>query len=514
VFTNNSKKSLVSTLSISLSICAACRLASADVSLAPGFSDHMVLQRDMPVPIRGKASAGEAVTVTFRGQTKNAAAGADGNWKVAMDPGLAGGPFPMTIQGKNTLSLTDVMVGEVWLAGGQSNMAFPMKTIAGPNLDSAQAADYPNLRIMNFQGDKKWKACTPATALEFSATAYYFGRDLQQTLKVPVGILLSAVGGTEIERWMDPVSIAADPLLAKDTAAGILYDKWIAPIIGFGIKGTIWYQGEFNATTNSTTHPNWVVSHYHARFQALIQGWRKVWGQGETPFYFVQLPNINGLQTNAGDSSPWAELREAQRLTLSVANTAMAVTIDIGEADNLHPYDKWDVGKRLTLIARAREYGEKGLIYASPLFQSMQIQGKAIRLFFRNADGLAVKGGAKAAGFAIAGADNKWSWADVTIAKDTVIVSSSTVAAPAKVRYGWGQNPPCNLYNGAGLPMSPFQTDGPQLPVGLARNGYGEGPRGRASRDFLISRASRFSTWTPVFSGFDLAGRPVEDQRR
>jgi len=207
------------------------------------------------------------------------------------------------------------------------------------------------------------------------------------------------------------------------------------------------------------------VDHYRGRFQSLIQDWRKAWGS-DFPFYFVQLPNISGAQTNAAESSPWAQLREAQRLTLSVPNTAMAVTIDIG-GGILHPIDKWDVGKRLSLPARAQLYGEPGLVFSGPIYQSMQAQGKTILLSFRNAAALNAKGGAKPAGFAIAGTDNKWVWADAAINNDVVTVSSTSVSTPTQVRYGWGQNPPCNVYNGAGLPMSPFQTTGEQLPVSI-----------------------------------------------
>lgn len=483
---------------------AGARQGSADVTLAAAFSDHMVLQRGMEIPIWGKGAVGEGVTVSLRGQTKTATTGSDGNWKVSLDPGTAGGPFDLTIQGKNAIVLKDVMVGEVWLAGGQSNMAFSMKTIGGPNLDSVNAADYPDLRLMNMQGGAKWKACTPASVLDFSATAYYYGRDLQKTLKVPVGILLSAVPGTEIEEWMDPATLAADPVLKTDTSAGHLYQKWIAPIAGFGMHGAIWYQGEFNARYADTTHPTWIVSTYRARFEAHIKGWRKAWSQGDFPFFFVQLPNINGLQTNAGGESPWADLRETQRLALSVPNTAMAVTIDIGDANNLHPYDKWDVGYRLCLAARAREYGEKTLAYSGPMYQGMQIQGKTIRMVFRDAEGLNAKvpganGTNKVTGLAIAGADNKWNWADVVVSKDTLIASSALVAAPTKVRYGWGQNPPCNLYNAAGLPASPFQTDGAQLPVGLVR----------ADKALLHQFAPGASESDAP--AFDLRGRELED---
>jgi sialate O-acetylesterase len=440
--------------------------ALGDVSLKAPFSDHMVLQRRMAVPVWGMAAAGEAVTVAFRGQNKTATAGTDGKWRVTLDATEAGGPFTMTVQGKNALTLQDVLVGEVWLAGGQSNMAFNMNTFSGPNLDSAKAANYPNLRFMTFTGNGKWNACTPATVPGFSTTGFYFGKDLHQALNVPVGIIVSAQGGTEAERWMDPAAVAADAAIAKDADAGALYRQWIMPMETFAIKGVIWYQGESNAHITYPAHPAWTTATYTGRFKALIQGWRRTWKQGDFPFCFVQLPNINGSQGNAGETSEWAELREAQRLALAVPNTAMAVTIDIG--GDLHPINKWDVGKRLSLAARGQAYGEAGLVHSGPLYQSMQIQGRNVRLAFRYAQGMKPKSGAKVTGFAIAGADNKWNWADAAIEGETMVVTSAAVAAPTKVRYAWGNNPACNLINAAGLLASPFRTDGSQLPVALA----------------------------------------------
>jgi sialate O-acetylesterase len=367
------------------------------------------------------------------------------------------------------VTLKDVMVGEVWLAGGQSNMAWTMKTLAGPNLDSAKAANFPDLRYMNMQAGGRWTAVTESTVLDMSGTAYYFSKEIHRKLGVPVGVLISAVGGTDVERWMDDASIAADADLAKDTGCGDLYLKYITPLLGYSLRGAVWYQGENNARDTSTPHPAWVVDKYRSHFTALIGGWRKQW-KADFPFYYVQLPNINGLQTGAGENGLWPRLREAQRLSLTTPNTAMAVTIDVGEANELHPPDKWDVGHRLALIARARQYGETGLGYQSPMYESMRIDGKAIRLFFRHAEGLSTKAGGKPTGFAIAGADGKWVWADAAaISKDTVIVSAAAVAAPTQVRYGWGQNPPVSLYNQDGLPASPFQTNGPQLPVALRR---------------------------------------------
>ena len=281
--------------------------AAADVFLAAPFSDHMVLQRSMAVPVWGKAGSGEEVTVLFRGQTKIATAGTDSLWSVKLDSTSWGGPFELEVRskGKNTLKLSDVMVGEVWLASGQSNMEFDMNGIAAANLDSAKAADFPNLRLMNYRGSGKWATCTPATALYFSATAYYFGKDLQKALKIPVGIVSSAVSGTEIERWLDPATLAADPLLKNDAATGDLYRQFIAPLAPMAMKGAIWYQGESNANSSNGTHPNWIGTYYRSRFQAMIQGWRKVWGQGDFAFYYAQIANFMAAQTDPGEVSAW-----------------------------------------------------------------------------------------------------------------------------------------------------------------------------------------------------------------
>ncbi len=480
--------------------------ARADVTLAAPFSDHMVLQRGIAVPVWGNAGAGEQVTVTFRGQSRNVAAGTDGKWLVRLDATAQGGPFELVVadQGKNTVTLTDVLVGEVWLAGGQSNMEYTMGPLGGPNADSVKVADFPNLRIMNYRGNGKWSACTPTTVKDFSTTAYYFGRDLQQALNIPVGIVASAVGGTPVEGWMDPATLAVDPLLSTDTAAGNLYKKWTAPLVPMAMKGVIWYQGE----ANTGTPPYPTYPHYRGRIQSMIEGWRKVWGQGDFPFYFVQLANYQAAQTDPGEGGGWAEVRESQRLDLSVKNTAMAVTIDIGEAADIHPKNKWDVGKRLALPALALLYGQSNLVWSGPLYKSMRIQGNTVRLGFGYAEGLMAKGGGKLTGFAIAGADNKWSWADASIDKDTILVTSASVAEPTQVRYGYANNPACNLYNAAGLPASPFQTDGAQwpgpqapLPVSVAENGStGILPDARAG-----GAKWRFSTTGSIASDWNLA---------
>ncbi len=442
----------------------------ANVSIASPFSDHMVLQRGMAVPVWGTAANGEQVTVTFRGQSKTFTAGSDGKWMVRLDPSIEGGPYNLIVQGTNTVSISDILVGEVWVGGGQSNMEAVLSFFAGANLDTVKTANYPNLRLMSFAKTKQWQACTPSVALNFSATGFYFGRDLNKALNVPVGIIINAIGGTDLENWLDPASIAADPLLTNDTSAGNLYRQWVVPLAPFAIRGVIWCQGENNATFSYAAHPTHTATYYGPRFKSLIPGWRSIWGQGDFPFYFVQLANDYAVQTAPGATSALATVREAQRLGLSVVNTEMAVTIDIGDANNVHYVDKWDLGQRLTLPALAHLYGQGNLVYSGPMYQSMAIKGSNASLVFRFAAGLTAKGGQKLSGFEIAGSDNKWSFANAVIHGDTVVVSNSAVPAPTQVRYAWADNPVCNLVNGAGLPASPFQTTGTQLSVSVASN--------------------------------------------
>lgn len=435
----------------------ACPGAFANVATVM-FQDNMVLQRRMAVPVFGTAAAGEEVAVGFRGQTRTVKAGADGKWLVKLDATEAGGPFEMTLKGANTLTLKNVMVGEVWLCGGQSNMEWSMNSIGGANRDSAKLADFPDIRVITMQfGRDKWAAMTPQVALDFSASAYYFGKDLHRTLNVPIGLVSSSVGGTAVERWLDPAVIAADPALAKDTMAGDLYRKWIAPVQPYGIRGAIWYQGESNA--------NGTAPLYRGRFGSLITGWRKVWNQGDFPFYFVQIANHMALQTDPGETSLWADIREAQRQSLLIPNTAMAVAIDIGDAGNIHPVNKWDIGKRLALPARHLIYGRlQDSAYTGPTFDTCEKRGSLVRIHFKHAHGgLLDKSPGTIKGFALSGTDNRWYWAAMLIRKDTVILSSSQVPTPTRVRYAWANNPTAvSLFNGAGLPASPFQANIPK----------------------------------------------------
>lgn len=460
--------------------------ARANVA-APMFQDNMVLQRQMAAPVFGTAAANEDVTVTFNGQTKSAKAGADGKWQVKLDNMEAGGPYEMTIKGQNTLTLKNVMVGEVWLCGGQSNMEWTLNMVGGVNKDSAALANYPNIRVITMQfGRNQWKPLTPAVALDFSATGYYFGKNLHLALGVPVGLISSSVGGTPVERWLDPVAIAADGGLANDPQAGDLYRDWIVPVKPYGIRGAIWYQGESNADAKAPF--------YRARFAALINGWRRVWAQGNFPFYFVQLANFTNLQTDPGEASLWADVRESQRLSLALPNTAMAVAIDVGEANDIHPKNKWDLGKRLALPARHLVYGRKqDSAYSGPLFDTCQKKGSLVRIRFDHAHGgLVDKGTGGLKGFALAGADGKWHWGAAAIRGDTVIVSSTQVANPLKVRYAWANNPQAApLYNRAGLPASPFQADVPkEAPTALARAASLPAPSSDASGADALGRSA------------------------
>lgn len=429
-----------------------CTGADANIVPSLAISDHMVLQRGITDPIWGSADAGESVTVKFNGQTKSALAGADGKWMIKLDVMPAGGPFVMTLQGKNTVTLQDVMLGEVWLASGQSNMD---KTLGAG--DTANAADFPLLRYNTSQlTDGKWLVVTPATAASMSKTAYYFGRDLQQKLGVAVGILIGAQGSTHIQRWTDPTVVPADPSF---TRGGDLFYYYLEPFRPYAIKGAIWYQGEADADGGMG-----YASVYGQRLQSLIKMWRKVWGQGDFAFYIVQLPNYHALQINpaqADTSDRWAFVRGEQSAALALPNTAVAVTMDAGEAGNIHPDNKSPFGYRLSLAARALLYGESNLVYSGPRFRSLSIRGSRIHLRFDfTGGGMIAKGGGPLKGFTIAGKDNVFAWADAQIHGDTITLSSAQVASPTQARYAWADNPIFNLYNAEGLPASPFQSSG------------------------------------------------------
>lgn len=415
---------------------------------ATPFTDHMVLQRGFADPVWGTGDSGEAVTVEINGQSHRAVTGGDGKWQVKLDPMAAGGPHTLTIRGKNSVTLQDVMVGEVWVAGGQSNMA---RTLGAG--DTAELAELPNFRYI-VGGAGKWQVMTPASAAGISATAFYFGRNLHKQLGVPVGILIGAQGSSNIQRWIDPKVVPADPGFAR---GGDLFYGYLGPMLPYGVKGAIWYQGEADARA-----PFSAV--YAQRLQSLIRFWRKSFDQPLMPFLTVQLPNFQALQAAAGegDSSHWALIREGQRKSLGIPNTGMTVNIDIGDARNIHPADKSPFGQRLSLAARALFYGERNLVHSGPWFEGWSVGDGGSHMvlrFTQTGGGLAAKGGGTLKGFAIAGSDGKWVWADAVIQGKTVVVSSPSVPKPTQARYAWADNPVQNLFNVEGLPASPFRTE-------------------------------------------------------
>jgi sialate O-acetylesterase len=484
-------------------------VAFAEVKPAALFNDHMVLQRGMSVPIWGTAAPGEAVKVTLNGQSRSTTAGQDGKWMLRLRKLKAGGPYEMQIQGTNSLTIHDVLVGEVWLGSGQSNMAFTVsKKVAyyAGMLDEEKeiaAANYPTIRMFTVKEKKsytpkddaigEWKICSPETVPGFSAVGYLFARDLQQRLHVPVGILTVAYGASTAEAWAPREAVAADPQLkpmldrfdaledfykthpgataaeappAPQTINGrsavrpgpmrdpvedqheptVLFNGMLHPVIPYGLRGAIWYQGEsiVGGKEGLTLYPHVMAT--------MVTEWRKLWGEGDFPFYAVQLPALKNVSNNP-------LVREGQAQILSLSNSGLAVTIDVGDPDNVHPKDKEPVGERLALIALANVYGRK-LEFAGPRYNSMKVESNAIRIRFTHVDGGLVAKDGPLKWFQIAGADQQFVYAEATIDGDSVLVKSGKVTVPVAVRYAWANYPiGCNLTNAAGLPAAPFRTD-------------------------------------------------------
>ena len=481
--------------------------ARAEVTLPKILSSHMVLQRGRPIHLWGWADPGEQVKATLRASSASTTADKLGNWSLYLPPENAGGPYTVTISATNTIVLSDVLIGDVWFASGQSNMQLPLMGFPGSavvnNADQEiQNAANPNLRLLlvpriakpypQQDQDAGWTLCSPETARTFSAAAYFFGREIAAREHVPVGLIDSSYGGTPIAAWLSMKGLSADaslmPVLAEwadfsadhvglpriiaaekreDAAAKIAgqpvpkhswhpnYDSWypswlynamVAPAIRLPIKGVIWYQG---ASDSRLAY----AGQYEREFPALIDDWRSHWQQGNFPFLFVQISSFTSTP-----QEDWAVVREAQRRTLKVANTAMAVTIDIGNPTNVHPADKQDVGHRLALAARALAYGEH-VEYSGPLYRQTTTDGSEMKVWFDHAaSGLVAKGG-PLTGFEVAGSDHKFVPATARIDGQSVIVSSPQVKDPEYVRYGWANSPTVNLYNGAGLPASPFTSE-------------------------------------------------------
>ncbi len=473
------------------------------------FSDGMVLQQGQGVPVWGSADSGERVTVEFRGQTVSAVADTDGQWMVRLKPLKVGDPSVMTIRGENTIEIKNVLVGEVWICSGQSNMQWSVRASKNPEEEIANA-DYPKIRLFSVprivaskpQSNVKaqWEICSPDTVPNFSAVAYYFGRELHKKLDVPIGLIHTSWGGTPAESWTTQGTLESNPNFQpildrwdesyekfKDDVRNYsqsvkewlnethdldqqgeivpdfpnpprdprrhpwrpagLYNAMIAPLIPYAIQGAIWYQGESNASR---------AYQYRELFPAMIEDWRREWEEGEFPFLFVQLANFEHRSTA---ETAWPELREAQMMTLSLPNTGMAVTIDIGDPTNIHPKNKQDVGKRLALAAMKIAY-DQDIVYSGPIYDSMEKEDDKIRIRFQHVGSGLMKIGNELQGFQIAGKDKNFVPAEAKIDGNTVIVSSDKVENPVAVRYGWKKNPEkCNLYNEEGLPASPFRTD-------------------------------------------------------
>ncbi|RUL87465.1 sialate O-acetylesterase [Tautonia sociabilis] len=443
--------------------------AAAELSPNPIFSDGMVLQRGTTVPIWGTADDGAEVTVTFRGQTATATADG-GKWQARLHDLEAGGPDELTISsGGETITIKDVLVGEVWVCSGQSNMQWTVANSADPETVIANAKD-DQLRLLTVprvgtaepqdRVDVSWSPTTPETIPGFSAVAYHFGKTLRAELGVPVGLISTNYGGTPAEAWTAREALAADPLLKpildrplherESHRPGWLYNAMIHPIVPFAIAGAIWYQGESNAGR---------AYEYRTLFPAMIRNWRNAWGRGDFPFLLVQLAPFMKIEEQPTESA-WAELREAQLMSTQVLrNVGMAVITDVGEQDDIHPKQKEPVGIRLALAALALGY-DQDVCYSGPTLKSARFEdGKAILTFDHTCGGLVAKDGSLT-GFTIAGADRKFVNASAEIvSEDTIEVSSPEVERPASVRFGWANFPVVNLFNEAGLPASPFRTD-------------------------------------------------------
>jgi sialate O-acetylesterase len=479
------------------------------LSLAPGaargalkvnplFSSNMVLQRGGLVPVWGKGDPGQAVTVTLKSEkdggkalSKTAAATADprGDWTVRLPALAAGGPYVMTVAGGGAaVTFNNVMVGEVWLCSGQSNM----QVLLGDNVDNkeaeaATAGHFPLIRFFSVNklggyagdgpaaevGGGPWQVCSAATAKKFSAAGFFFGRALQQTTLagVPLGLIDSSVGATRAECWI------SRPTLARHYGAALAglrpggfgfpvtgcYNGMIAPLVPYALRGVVWYQGESNCAR---------PDQYRELLPLLIREWRAKWANPALPFLVVQLPGFG--QTFDDPPSYFTELREAQLLvTRSVPNTALAVTIDLGDPKDVHPAHKRGVGERLALLARARVYGEK-VAGSGPLYRGMTVAGGSVRLeFTETGGGLADKNGGALEGFEVAGADGVYQPARAAIEGDAVVVDSPKVPAPQSARYAWAGDPKADLVGATGLPASPFRTN-PPPPSAKARAIWGE----------------------------------------
>ena len=504
-------KMLKSILLFCCTIIFSGQLLDAQIDMPGIFGDHMVLQQKQDNPVWGWADAGEKITVSINGQRHSTEANAKGYWRTILKPIPVGGPYKLNIEGANSqFYFDDVMVGEVWICSGQSNMGWPLALTNGGEL-AILTANHPNIRLISVPQvgtqeaqddfDGAWTKCSPETVKNFSAVGYLFGRRLSDALDVPIGLIDNAWGGSAAEAWVNREVLEKDVrfdglikrweemegsfnfeeevsnwerkvvewegvpkeerteakprrprnILTGNHRPSNIYNGVLLPTIGYGIKGVIWYQGESNAGR---------AYQYRDLFPLMIENWREEWKQGDFPFYYVQLADFQNESEDPGDSN-WAELREAQSMTLErLKNVGEAVIIDVGEGRDIHPRNKHTVADRLARIALSRDY-KKEIQYRGPTYQSMELVGNKIIIKFNNVgQGLYSFDTRAPQGFTIAGGNQKFVNAMAKIVdKSTMEIWSDDIAIPASVRYAWAQNPICNMYNRDGLPMTPFRTD-------------------------------------------------------
>ncbi|MGE9290727.1 MAG: sialate O-acetylesterase [Puniceicoccales bacterium] len=498
-----------------LSLFATCFLCGisfthANIEMPSIFGHKMVLQREMKTPIWGTAAPGKTVTVAIAGQSHQTQADSEGKWEIRLTPMQAGGPYTLQVSGENTLTFNNVLFGDVWICAGQSNMQWPVLYSKNAPIEIV-TANYPEIRLLTLpvQGRQEpqtqfkeiWQVCTPRSVKQFSAVGYFFGRNLYNATQVPIGLLDISWGSAAIEAWIDRDTLietgVSDQYIAekdkraaeysdqehearvaeyrnqmaewKKTQTGPrpappkdprysqfrpanIYNGMLYPAIGFGIKGAIWYQGESNARNPEA---------YQTLFPTMIQMMREDWGQGDFPFYWVQLANFGPQRSTLGNHS-WARLREAQTMTLDkLPNVGEAVAIDAGQVYTIHPRDKQTVANRLSRLALNKDYGFTDIPCESPRYREMEVQGHKAILKFDNVDeGLHSYDSKTVKGFAVAGNDGKFAWAEAQIIdKETIAVWSDAVDTPVAVRYGWSQNPDANVRDRNALPLTPFRTD-------------------------------------------------------
>lgn len=465
--------------------------SEAFIILPEVFTDNMVLQQKELNTLWGTGNPGKTITVTTSWDNKKqqGVIDAEGNWKLKVKTPAAGGPYTITFDDGEALTLKNIMIGEVWLCSGQSNMEMPLAGWGKINnyQEEIANANYPQIRIIkvkktissqpldNFESTTMgWQECSPATIANFSAVAYFFARNLYQAKPVAIGLIDATWGGTIVESWTSAESIGklatfADTVrkisaipktekLKEPNKPTLLFNGMINPFLPLSIKGVIWYQGESN---------NRKAYQYRELFPLMINDWRTQFKKPDLPFLFVQLAGFFPVEPQPSEGN-WAELREAQAMALSLPNTGMAVAVDLGDAKDIHPKNKQEVGRRLALVALAKVYKQK-VEYSGPVYKSFSIEGKkAIINFDQTVGGLKSVNNEDLKGFAVAGEDKKFYWAKAEIKGNQLVVSAPEVSKPVSVRYAWANNPVSNLTNGSGLPAVPFRTDEwPGLTYGL-----------------------------------------------